>query len=57
MVAKYKKTQSRYSNRTVTLIVHSPKYLNRRVTKMTAQLQSNCEVQPESSHLVDISAK
>ena len=32
--------QSRYSNKTVTLIVHSPKYSDRRVTKKTAQLQS-----------------
>jgi len=49
--------QSRYSNRTVTLRVHSPKYSNRRVTKKTAQLQSNREVQLELSHPVDSSAR
>ena len=48
---------SRYSNRTFTLIVQSPKYSNRRITKLTAQLQSNHEVQPESSNLVDSSAR
>jgi len=36
----YRNVQSRYSNITVTLIVHSLKYSNRRVTKKTEQLQS-----------------
>ena len=47
----------RYSNRTVTLIVLSPKYTNKRITKQTAQLQSNHEFQPESSLTIDSSAK
>jgi len=33
--------QSRHSNRTVTLIVHSPKMLYGRVTELTAQIPSN----------------
>ena len=39
--------RSRYFIRTVTLIVHSPKYSNRRVTRRTAQLRPNHDVQPE----------
>ena len=32
---------SKYSNRAVILILHSPKYYNRRVTKKTTQFQPN----------------
>ena len=45
----------RNSDRTVPLALHSPKYSNRRITKKTAQLQSDHDVQPESSHPVDSS--
>ena len=45
--------QSRYSNKTVTVIEH---YSNGRVTQKTAQLQS-IHPKEESSHLVDSSAR
>jgi len=38
-------------------LIEQSKYSNRRVTKKTAQLQSNPEVQPESSQPVDNTAR
>jgi len=43
--------------RTVTVIVRWLKYSDRGVTKKTAQLQSNHQVQPEISNPVDSSAR
>jgi len=52
-------TRSRYSNRTVTLIEHSPKYSNRTVTEHTTQLELNALIdssQLESNQPVHSSA-